>query len=138
MPSVAAARAPSATAAGPTSPESPAEPDRPPWTRRWLTWAIPTGVFALGAAGFGIAAIASYGRAHQIAADSGKFTLADAQDNVRRGRIFVWITAGAGAAAVACAIPAAIYLARDVRHRRVIAAPAISPGELGLVVAGRF
>lgn len=138
VPSVAAPRTPSATDAEAAAPERPADPDRPPWTRRWLTWGIPTGVFALGAAGFGIAAIASYERAHQITGDSGHFYLADAQDNVRRGRTFVWITAGAGAAAVACAIPAAIYLARDVRHRRVIAAPALSPGALGLVVAGRF
>lgn len=133
----AAAPAPSATPAAPASPESPSDPDRPPWTRRWLTWAIPTGVFALGAAGFGIASIASYERAHQIAADSGKSYLSDAQDNVRRGRIFAWITAGAGAAAAACAIPTAIYLARDVRHRRVIG-PTLAPGELGLVLAGRF
>ena len=69
---------------------------------------------------------------------SGEFHLSDAQDNVRRGRIFVWITIGAGAATAACAIPAAIYLARDVRHRRVVAAPTVAPGELGLVVIGRF
>jgi hypothetical protein len=134
----AAALAPSVPPAVPTASGSPPGPDSPPSTRRWLIWAIPTGVFALGAAGFGIASIASYGRAQQIAFDSGEFHLSDAQDNVRRGRLFAWITAGAGAAAAACAIPAAIYLARDVRHRRLTAAPTVAPGELGLVLAGRF
>jgi hypothetical protein len=138
MPSPAAALAPSATAAGLASPESTADADRPPWTRRWLTWAIPTGVFALGAAGFGIASIASYAHAHTIAADSGKSFLSDARDSARRGRIFAWITIGAGAATAACAIPMAIYLARDAGHRRVIAAPTARPGALGLVLAGRF
>ena len=109
----------------------------PPWTRRWLTWAIPTGVFALGAAGFGIAAIASYSRAHTIT-DNSQYYLSDAQANVHRGQIFVWITIGAGAATAACAIPAAIYLARDVRHRRVVVTPTVAPGGLGLVLTGRF
>ena len=133
----AAAPAPSATPAASPPPESPAE-DRPPWTRRWLTWTIPTGVFALSAAGFGIAAIASYGQAHTITASSGDHHLSDAQDHVDRGRTFVWITIGAGAATVACAIPAAIYLARDLRHPRVVAAPTVAPGALGLVLVGRF
>jgi hypothetical protein len=132
----AAAVAPSATPAAPAPPES-ADPG-PPWTRRWLTWAIPTGAFALGAAGFGIASIASYSHAHTITANSGKYYLFNAQDNVGRGRLFAWITIGAGAAAAACAIPMAIYLAREVRQRRVIAAPTAGPGELGLVLAGRF
>jgi hypothetical protein len=122
------------------APPAPAGPDEasPPWTRRWLTWAIPTGVFALGAAGFGIAAIASYAHAHTITANSGQYHLSDAQANVDRGRIFVWITIGAGAATAACAIPAAIYLARDVRHRRLVVAPTVAPGGLGLVLSGRF
>jgi len=139
-PAVAAAAPPSATPAAPAPPESP-DPG-PPWTRRWLTWAIPTGAFALGAAGFGIASIASYSHAHTIAADSGRYYLINAQDNAGRGRTFVWITIGAGAAAVACAIPMAIYLARGARHDRVIArvtgAPILAPGELGLALAGRF
>lgn len=133
----AAVPAPSATPATAPPPESLAE-DRPPWTRRWLTWAIPTGVFALGAAGFGIAALASYGNARTITASSGDHHLSDAQDSVGRGRTFVWITIGAGAAAVACAIPTAIYLARDLRHPRVVAAPTVAPGALGLVLVGRF
>lgn len=127
------------------APPAPAGPDAeasPPWTRRWLTWAIPTGVFALGAAGFGIAAIASYAHAHTITDSSGQYQLSDAQANVNRGRTFVWITIGAGAAAAACAVPAAIYLARGARHPRVvvapIVAPIVAPGELGLVLTGRF
>ena len=143
-PAAPAAAAPAPAAPGPfvapaaaPPPETPAE-DRPPWTRRWLTWAIPTGVFALGAAGFGIAAIASYGQARTITASSGGYHLSDAQDHVDRGRTFVWITIGAGAAAAACAIPAAIYLARDLRHPRVVAAPTVAPGALGLVLVGRF
>lgn len=134
----AAVLTPSAAPAVPTAPESPADQDRPPWTRRWLTWAIPTGVFALGAAGFGIASIASYGRAHEIVADSSKSYLSDAQDNVRRGRIFAWITAGAGAAAIGCAIPMAIYLSRDIRDRRLIAIPTIGSDHAGLALGGRF
>jgi len=120
----------------------PADEAAPPWTRRWLTWAIPTGAFALGAAGFGIASIASYAHAHTITTNSGRYHKSDAQDNVDRGRLFAWITIGAGAATVACAIPAAIYLARDVRHRHASAAPTIAPtvepGALGLAVTGRF
>jgi hypothetical protein len=133
----AAAPAPSATPATAPPPETPAE-DRRPRIRRWLTWAIPTGVFALGAAGFGIAAIVSYGNARTITASSGGYYLSDAQDSVRRGRTFVWVTIGAGAATVACAIPAAIYLARDLRRPRVVAAPTVAPGALGLVLVGRF
>lgn len=128
---------PVALAARP-APASPDEEASPPWTRRWLTWAIPTGVFALGTVGFGVAAIASYAHAQTITANSGRYHLSDAQDSVDRGRQFVWITIGVGAATAACAIPAAIYLARDIRHPRVVVAPTVAPGGLGLVLTGRF
>jgi hypothetical protein len=124
--------------AAPPAPAGRDDEASPPWTRRWLTWAIPTGAFALGAAGFGIAAIASYAHAHTITENSGQYHLSDAQDNVARGRLFVWITIGAGAATAACAIPAAIYLARDHRHPRVVVAPTVAPGGLGLLLTGRF
>jgi hypothetical protein len=132
------ALAPSGTPAVPSAPESPPDPGSPPWTRRWLTWAIPTGVFALGAAGFGIASIASYGRARQITNDSGNSFLSDAQDNAHRGQIFAWVTVGAGAAAIGCAVPMAIFLSRDLRHRRAVAIPAIGPGHVGLALGGQF
>jgi hypothetical protein len=132
---LAAPAAPAAPAGPPAGPPGP--DDAPPWTRRWLTWTIPTGVFALGAAGFGIASIASYAHAHTITDHSGAYHLSDAQDSVHRGQLFAWITIGAGAATIACAIPAAIYLARDVRHRRAIT-PTVAPGQLGVAVIGRF
>lgn len=124
--------------ASPASPPSSPTPESPPRTRRWVAWAIPTGVFALGAAGFGVAAIASYGRAHEITMDSGGFFLSDAQDNARRGEIFAWITAGAAAAAIGCAIPTAIYLYRDLRGGSVAAAPIVGPGQIGVALGGRF
>jgi hypothetical protein len=58
--------APSPPGAAPAT-AAPPSPEARPWTRRWLTWAIPTGAFTLVGAGFGIAAIASYGRARMIA-----------------------------------------------------------------------
>ena len=134
---------PSATATdGPAASSSlPMPPEAPPRSRRWLYWAVPTGVFALGAAGFGIAAIASYGRAHEITTDSGKSFLSDAEDNVRRGRIFAWITIGAGAAMTVCAIPTVVYLVRDRGRsddRRAAVIPTIGPGQLGIALGGRF
>jgi hypothetical protein len=127
-----------AALAAPRTPAGPDDEAAPPWTRRWLTWAIPTGAFALGAAGFGIASIASYAHAHTITTQSGEFHFSDARDNVNRGRIFAWITIGAGAATAACAIPAAIYLARDVRHRHAMVVPTARPDALGVALTGRF
>ena len=133
------AAAPPASTAAPSPAATPLSPtDTPPWTQRWTTWAIPTGVFALGAAGFGIAAIASYGRAHQITGDSGQYFLSDAEANVRRGRTFVWITIGAGAAAIGCAIPTAIYFSRDRDLNHLIIAPIAAPHHAGIAVGGRF
>jgi len=132
---VAVASAPAAPV-GPSAP--PPLPEARPWTRRWLTWAIPTGGFALVSAGFGIATLASYDRARMITDMSGQYYLSDAQDNVRRGRIFAWITAGAGVIAASFAIPTAIYFL-DQRHRGdVILVPSAGGGQAGLALAGRF
>jgi hypothetical protein len=117
---------------------APADQPSPPWTRSWTTWAIPTGVFTLGAAGFGIAAIASYGRAQQQTDQSGQNYLSDAEANVRRGRIFTWITAGAGAAAIGFAIPTAIFFRRDHYLGHLAVAPSAAPGQIGVVLGGRF
>ena len=96
-------------------------------------------MFTLGAASFGIAAIASYGQAHQIADNSGKSFLSDAEDNVRRGRTFVWITIATGAAAIACAIPTVIYFVGDRRARSSIGvAPTVAPDRIGVALGGRF
>jgi hypothetical protein len=121
------------SAAPPSTPQT-----ERPWIQRWMTWAIPTGVFTLGAAGFGVAAIVSYGRAHQINDASGQYHLSDAEANVHRGRVFVWITAGAGVAAIGCAIPTAIYFFR--RHDRggAVLAPTAGPGQIGVALSGRF
>jgi hypothetical protein len=101
-------------------------------------WAVPTGVFALGAAGFGIAALASYGRAHQIADNSGQYYLSEAQDNVNRGRTFTWITIGAGAVTLGLAIPTAIYFWREHNMGRLVAAPTVGPSHIGIALGGRF
>lgn len=113
-------------------------PETRPWTRHWLTWAIPTGAFTLVSAGFGIAAIASYEQARIISNASSQYFLSDADANVRRGRTFVWITAGAGGLAIACAIPTAIYLAQQRREAKRIVMPTVGDGRIGLAVAGRF
>ena len=118
-------------------PAPPARESRP-WTRRWLTWAIPTGAFALAGTGFGIAAIASYGRAGMIANASGQYFLSDADENVRRGRTFAWITAGAGGLAIACAIPTVVYLVQQRREARRTVMPTAGDGTIGVAVAGRF
>lgn len=134
---------PVAAAASPTAPlaaPAPLHADAPsrPWTQRWTTWAIPTGVFAVGAAGFGIAAIASYGRAHEITDTSSQYYLSDAQDNVRRGRIFTWITAGAGVAVIGFGIPTAIFFFRDHDLGHLAIAPLAGPDRVGLAVGGQF
>jgi len=120
------------------APPPPATTRSTPWPQRWQTWAIPGGVFALGAAGFGIAAIASYGTAQKITGESGSHTLSDAQDNVRRGKIFVWVTIASGAVAAGFAIPTAIYYSRGHDLRRLIALPIAGPDHVGVAVAGRF
>lgn len=129
----------SATPLDPAPESLPASPpaETPPWPRRWSTWAIPTGAFGLVSAGFGVAALASYGRARQIADNSGAYYLADAEANVRRGRTFVWITAGAGAVTLACAIPTAIFYLRD-REGGATLLPTFGGRQAGLAVVGRF
>jgi hypothetical protein len=109
-----------------------------PWTRRWQTWAIPAGVLALTSAGFGIAAIASSDRARAITDASGQYFLSDAEANVRRGRIFAWITAGSGAVAIGCAIPTAIYYLQQRHDTAHVVMPMAGDGRIGLAVAGRF
>jgi hypothetical protein len=129
---------PEDTALTAPSPEPPPEQPLRPWTRRWTTYAIPSGVFALGAAGFGIASLASYDSARQRIADSGNSTLSDAKDNVHRSQLFAWIAAGAGAAAIGFGIPTAIFYFRDPRSTPIIAAPSLAPGHVGLALGGRF
>lgn len=132
---VAAPRGPILTP-GPNAP--PPLPEARPWTRRWLTWAIPTGVLGLGSAGFGIAAIASYDRARTITAASGRYFLADAEANVRRGRTFAWIAAGAGVLTVGCAIPTAIYFLAQRHGAGAFVIPSAGDGRVGVALAGRF
>jgi hypothetical protein len=120
------------------APPRDAAPASRPWTRRWLTWAIPTGAFGLVGVGFGVAAIASYSRAHTITAESGEYYLSDAQDNVRRGKLFAWITAGAGAIAIGFAIPTAIYFLDQRRQTGVAVLPTAGDGRVGISVTGRF
>lgn len=112
--------------------------DHPPWTRNWLTWAIPTGAFGLVAAGFGIATLASYQRADMITSDSGKYHLVDAEDNLRRGRTFVWVTVGAGALTIAFGIPTAIFYLRQRHQLPAILVPTAGDGHVGAAVVGRF
>lgn len=119
-------------------PAEPAASDTPLSTDGWLPWAIPTGLFGLVAAGFGIAAISSYQRAESITTDSGQYHLSDAEDNRRRGRTFLWITGGAGAATLVCGIPTAIYYLRARERARTTVAPTGGNGQLGIAVIGRF
>ena len=133
----ASATAPARQAA-PVSATAPDAPESRPWTRRWLTWAIPTGAFGLVSAGFGIAAIASYGRAHMITDQSGQYFLSDADDNARRGRTFTWITAGAGALTIGFAVPTAIFLLQQRGPRGAILLPAAGDGRVGVALLGRF
>jgi tetratricopeptide (TPR) repeat protein len=113
-------------------------PETRPWTRRWITWAIPTGAFGLVCAGFGIATLASYQQAQSITSRSGQHFLSDAEDNVRRAHTFTWITAGAGALTVAFAIPTAIYFLQERTERGAILLPAAGDGHAGLALIGQF
>lgn len=131
----AAAEASPTPAVPPTAP--PAREPRP-WTRRWLTWAIPTGAFTLVSAGFGIAAIASYGRAHMITDASGQYFLSDAEANVRRGRTFAWITAAAGGLAIGFAIPTTVYLFQQRRPASSVVVSTDGAGRIGVTLIGRF
>ena len=83
------------------------------WTRRWTTWAVPTGVFGVVTGAFGLAALSSYQDAQSSTSKSGQFHLSDAQDHVRRGRTFTWITIGGGAVTLAFAIPTAIFFLKE-------------------------
>lgn len=127
-----AAIAPGAAAPSPT--EEPA----PPWTRRWITYAIPAGAFGLVAAGFGIAALASYDSARKMIDDSGNATLSSVRTNIHNSQVFTWIAAGAGAVAIGFAIPTAIFYVRDPRAAPILAAPSLVPGGAGLALVGRF
>jgi hypothetical protein len=131
--------APPPSAALPAGPASaPPVPKPRPWTRRWVTWAIPTGVFALGSAGFGIATIASYDRARMITDQSGQYYLSDATANVHRGRIFTWITAGAGGLAIGCAIPTAIYYFQERHDAARFLMSSVGDGRVGVALVGQF
>jgi hypothetical protein len=128
-----------ATAAVPAAVStSPPAPEARPWTRRWLTWVIPTGVFVLGGAGFGVAALASYDRARMITDASGQAFLSDAEANTRRGRTFAWISAAGGGLAIGCAIPTAIFGLQQLREARHVVVPTGGDGRIGLAVVGRF
>ena len=150
-PSSSSASSPSASSSSPsssspsTSPtgqtsasETPEAVDDRPWTRHWLTWAVPAGAFGLVSAGFGIAAIASYQRAGSITSDSGKYFLADAEDNARRGKTFVWVTIGAGALTLAFGIPTAIFYLQQHKRLPAFLVPTASNGHVGASVVGRF
>jgi len=126
------------TTAGPERAAPPAPGETPPWTRRWLTWAVPTAVFVITAAGFGIASLASYDRANQITRDSGNSFQSEAQDNAHRGAIFAWITAGATVAAIGCAIPTTIYFSRNRSLGYVQLAPVAGADRIGIAVGGRY
>jgi hypothetical protein len=133
-----ASATPLAGQAAPVSAPAPDGPESRPWTRRWLTWAIPTGAFGLVSAGFGIATIASYQRAHEITSESGQHFLSEAEDNARRGRTFTWITVGAGAATIGFAIPTAIFFLQQRGQGGAILLPAAGDGRLGVALLGTF
>ncbi|MGH2898172.1 MAG: hypothetical protein ACRDMZ_05810, partial [Solirubrobacteraceae bacterium] len=114
-----------------------------PWTRRWTTWAIPTGVFGVVTGAFGLAALASYQQAQSDATKSGQFHLSDAEDNVRRGRTFTWITIGGGAVTLAFAIPTAIFLLKErglggATSVGTTVVPTVGDRHAGLAVVGQF
>lgn len=112
--------------------------DERSWTRRWTTWAIPTGAVGLVGLGFGVAALASYDSARMTTDKSGAHSLSEAQDSVRHARTFAWIAAGAGALAAALAIPTAIYFFDERGQRGAALVPAAGDGHAGLAVVGRF
>jgi hypothetical protein len=136
---VGSAGAAAGTTAGPDHAAPPApRSETPPWTRRWLTWAVPTAVFVITAAGFGVASLASYDRASQITRDSGNSFQSEAQDNAHRGATFAWITAGATVAAIGCAIPTTIYFSRNRSLGYVQLAPVAGADRIGLALGGRY
>jgi hypothetical protein len=136
----APAAAPSSASTSPTgqTPTPATDADTRPWTRRWFTWAIPTGAFGLVSAGFGIATLASYQRAKDITSDSGRYFLIDAEDNRRRGRTFVWVTIGAGALTLAFGIPTAIFYLQERKRLPAFLMPTAGDGHVGAALVGRF
>jgi hypothetical protein len=121
-----------------SAPATPNAVDTRPWTRHWFTWAIPTAAFGLVGTGFGVAALASYERARMINADSGRYFLDDAEDNVRRGRTFIWVSAGAGVLTIAFAIPTAIFFLRQRDQSPALVVPTAGDGRVGAALIGRF
>jgi hypothetical protein len=126
---------PLANAAAPA--DAPVTPTTAWRFERWMIWAVPTGVFGIGAAGFGIAGISTQQRATQIAKDSNQHFLSEAHDNAGRARTFTWIAAGAAALAAVFAIPTAIYYL-DARDHRATVVPTAGDGRAGIAVVGRF
>ena len=114
--------------------EAPAVAPGRPWTRRWITWAIPTGVFGAVALGFGAAAIAESTSAREIADDSAPHYYTEVGDSVHRARIFAGVTTIAGAAMIGFAIPTAILFLHQRAERRAVVVPTGN----GVAIIGRF
>jgi hypothetical protein len=105
-----------------------------PWTRRWITWAIPTGVCAALVVGFGAAALAENGDASNIADNSSTHFYNEVTDSVHRARVFAGITAVAGAGMIGFGIPTAIYFFQERSEKRTI----IVPTGNGVAITGHF
>jgi hypothetical protein len=130
---------PTAVAAPATPPrahgrDAPAVTPGRPWTRRWITWAIPTGVFGGIALGFGAAAIAESTNAREIADDSARHYYTEVGDSVHRARIFAGVSTAAGLAMIGLAIPTAILFLHERAERRTVVVPTGN----GVAIVGRF
>ena len=111
------------------------EPSADRSDRRWVTWTIIAG--SLGVVAVGSATIAGVAQrdANEIAAHSAAHTQAEADDTVRRARIFAISGAISGALAVAAAVPAILLHRRAPSRGRALT---IVPTVGGVVIAGGF
>jgi hypothetical protein len=107
--------------------------------RRWVTWTIIAGSLGVVAVGSATIAVVAQRDANDIAAHSAGHTQAEADDAVRRARIFAisGTISGtiSGALAVAAAVPAILLHRRAPTRARAIA---IVPTVGGVVIAGGF
>jgi hypothetical protein len=103
--------------------------------RRWVTWTIIAGSLGVVAVGSATIAVVAERDASDIAAHSPGHTQAEADDMVRRARIFAISGTISGALAVAAAVPAILLHRRAPTRARAIA---IVPTVGGVVIAGGF
>ena len=97
--------------------------------------AIPTAVLLATGVGFGITSIAYHGRVTSALEDSGSSYYGDVVDDQKKVALFWKLSAIAGAAGLALAVPTTIVY---LRSRDAMVAPYVDGDGGGMTLAGRF